>query len=155
MIACQIIYTIQHIHEKNFIHRDIKPDNFVVGLNSKSKIVHVIDLGLAKKFIKTKTDMHIPQKFGKSLTGTARYASINAHNGEELSRRDDLEAIGYMLIFFMKGGLPWQNVEDNVKEQKYIKILEMKVQTPIEKLCEGLPYEMNQYLTYCRSLSFE
>ncbi len=107
MIAFQIIQTIQHIHEMNFIHRDIKPDNFVVGMNSKSKIVHMIDLGLAKKFIKTKTGKHIPQKFGKSLTGTARYASIHAHNGEELSRRDDLEAIGYMLIFFMKGGLPW------------------------------------------------
>ena len=76
------------------------------------------------------------------MTGTARYASIHAHNGEELSRRDDLEAIAYMLIFFMKGGLPWQNIEDSVKEQNYRKIMEMKMKSPIEKLCVGLPAEM-------------
>ena len=88
------------------------------------------------------------------MTGTARYASIHAHNGEELSRRDDLEAIAYMLIFFMKGGLPWQNIEDNIKEQKYKKIMDMKVQTPMEKLCDGLPNEMLQYLKYVRALEF-
>ena len=91
----------------NYIHRDIKPENFVMGLSIKSKIVHIIDFGLVKKFIKTKTGQHIAYKKGKQLTGTARYASIHAHQGEELSRRDDLEAVAYMLIYFMKGELPW------------------------------------------------
>jgi len=79
----------------------------VIGLNDKSNCIHLIDMGLSKRFISHKTNNHIIHKHGKSLTGTARYASINSHNGEELSRRDDLEAIGYMIIYFAKGGLPW------------------------------------------------
>ncbi len=84
-------------------------------------------MGLAKRYISSKTNRHITHKFGKSLTGTARYASINSHNGEELSRRDDLEAIGYMLVYFLKGELPWQNECGEKKDFKYKKIMDIKV----------------------------
>lgn len=76
-------------------------------------------MGLTKRYISSKTGLHITHKFGRSLTGTARYTSINSHNGEELSRRDDLEAIGYMIVYFIKGELPWQNVQGDKKDLKY------------------------------------
>ena len=94
------------IHSKNFIYRDVKPDNFLIGMRDKSSTVHIVDMGLAKKYYNPKTGKHIPFKSGRSLTGTARYASIHAHLGEELSRRDDLEAIGYVLLYFLQGSLP-------------------------------------------------
>lgn len=95
------------MHSKNFVHRDIKPDNFLMGLGQNSSICHVVDMGLAKYFIDPATKSHIPHITGKSLTGTARYVSIHSHKGEELSRRDDFEAIGYVLVYFYTGSLPW------------------------------------------------
>jgi serine/threonine protein kinase len=95
------------MHSKFFIHRDIKPDNFLMGLGEKSSLLHVLDMGLAKRYIDVKTKKHIEFRNDKSLTGTARYASIQSHLGEELSRRDDLEAIGYVLIYLYTGFLPW------------------------------------------------
>lgn len=139
MIADQMISRIEYMHSKNYIHRDIKPDNFLIGLGKRSNMVFVIDFGLAKKFRDPKTHQHIPYKENKNLTGTARYASINAHLGVEQSRRDDLEAIGYVLIYFIKGKLPWQGVNVQNKTEKYHKIMEKKMQTPVEYLCLGVP----------------
>ena len=95
------------MHSQNFVHRDVKPDNFLMGLGDKSAIVHVVDMGLAKKYYDPITARHIAYRNDKALTGTARYASIHSHNGEELSRRDDFEAIGYVLIYLFNGSLPW------------------------------------------------
>jgi casein kinase 1 len=141
--------------QKNFIHRDIKPDNFLIGLGRKANQVHIIDFGLAKKYRDPKTQQHIPYRENRSLTGTARYASVNTHLGIEQSRRDDLEAVGYMLVYFMNGTLPWQGLKANSKKEKYEKIMEKKLSTPIEVLCKNYPCEFVTYLNYCRSLRFE
>ena len=107
MLADQMIQRIEFLHNNHFIHRDMKPDNFLVGISKKQHIVYLIDFGLAKRFRDPKTGEHIPYKDNKSLTGTARYASVNTHLGIEQSRRDDLESIGFILIYFLKGTLPW------------------------------------------------
>lgn len=107
MIGDQMIQRIEFLHNNHFIHRDMKPDNFLVGINKKANLVYMIDYGLAKRFRDPKTGEHIPYRDNKSLTGTARYASVNTHLGIEQARRDDLESIGFILIYFLKGTLPW------------------------------------------------
>lgn len=133
------ISRVEFCHSRNYIHRDIKPDNFLMGLNNQSNIVYLIDFGLAKKYRDGKTYHHIPYKENKTLTGTARYASINSHLGIEHSRRDDLESIGYVLIYFSKRMLPWQKMKGASKQEKYHKIMEKKMMIPVEVLCKGLP----------------
>ncbi|EAZ51201.1 casein kinase I [Cryptosporidium parvum Iowa II] len=156
MIADQMLQRVEYIHSKNFIHRDIKPDNFLIGRGRGSRNIYVIDFGLAKRFRDPKTLQHIPYRENKNLTGTARYASINAHLGIEQSRRDDLEAIGYVLMYFCRNGtLPWQGIRANNKEEKYKKIMEKKMGTSVETLCKSYPPEFATYLHYCRVLRFE
>jgi len=155
MLADQMINRVEYVHAKNFIHRDIKPDNFLIGLGKKANQVHIIDFGLAKKYRDPKTQQHIPYREGKNLTGTARYASVNTHLGIEQSRRDDLEAVGYVLMYFNRGSLPWQGLKAGSKKEKYEKIMEKKMSTPIDVLCKHFPAEFETYLNYCRSLRFE
>jgi casein kinase 1 len=155
MLADQMLARIDSVHKKNFIHRDMKPENFLMGLGRETHTVHLIDFGLSKKFKDAKTHQHIPYKENKNLTGTARYASVNAHLGIEQSRRDDLESIGYILVYFLNGGLPWQSLQANNRNERYNKICEMKLRIPVEQLCFGLPPEFSSYLNYCRSLRFE
>jgi casein kinase I family protein HRR25 len=107
MIGDQMVQRIEYLHNNHFIHRDMKPDNFLVGVGKKQHMIYMIDFGLAKRFRDPKTGEHIPYRDNKSLTGTARYASVNTHLGIEQSRRDDLESIGFILIYFLKGTLPW------------------------------------------------
>ena len=127
------------MHSKFYIHRDIKPENFLLGLNKNSNIVYLIDFGVSKIFYDTKKKLHIPFKDNKEFRGTIRYASINAHLGHELSRRDDLESLGYSLILFLQGKLPWMGiVNQNYKMSKSI-IADLKKNISIEKLCSGLP----------------
>ncbi|KAI2585835.1 CSNK1D isoform 6, partial [Pan troglodytes] len=118
LLADQMISRIEYIHSKNFIHRDVKPDNFLMGLGKKGNLVYIIDFGLAKKYRDARTHQHIPYRENKNLTGTARYASINTHLGIEQSRRDDLESLGYVLMYFNLGSLPWQGLKAATKRQK-------------------------------------
>ena len=154
MIADQTLLRIEYIHSKSFIHRDIKPDNFLMGLGRRSNIVYIIDFGLAKRYRDPKTHVHIMYRENKHLTGTPRYASINNHLGIEQSRRDDLESLGYVFMYFLRGSLPWQGLRANTKKQKYQKIMEKKMATPIDLLCKGFPDEFRIYFEYCRALRF-
>ncbi|CAG05944.1 unnamed protein product [Tetraodon nigroviridis] len=155
LLADQMISRIEYIHSKNFIHRDVKPDNFLMGLGKKGNLVYIIDFGLAKKYRDARTHQHIPYRENKNLTGTARYASINTHLGIEQSRRDDLESLGYVLMYFNLGSLPWQGLKAATKRQKYERISEKKMSTPIEVLCKAYPSEFATYLNFCRSLRFD
>ena len=153
LIALQVLNRIENIHKHHYLHRDIKPENFLIGIHEKSNIIYLIDFGLSKRYKNPKTHQHIPYREGRALTGTARYVSINTHMGIEQSRRDDLESIGYMLIYFLKGVLPWQGLKNG--NEKYTRIMEKKLQIPTEILCYGLPDEITYYLKYCKSLRFE
>ena len=145
---------IRFVHSKDTLHRDIKPDNFLIGCRNNVKRVYMIDFGLSRRF-KTSKGEHISYKDNKTLTGTARYVSINTHIGIEQSRRDDLESFVYVLIYFLKGSLPWQNLKATDKKEKYERIMERKLSTPVRFLCSGLPVQIQQMLDYIRGLQFE
>ena len=154
-IGYQMIERIQYVHYKGYIHRDIKPGNFVIGRGEKNKIIYIIDFGLSKKYIDLETNKHIPYKEGKGLTGTARYVSLFTHYGIEQARRDDIESIAYNLIYFAKGKLPWQGVKTKNKKEKHKKIMESKLANTPGILCMGLPDEFEKLLKYSRKLEFE
>ena len=155
MLVDQMISCIEFIHSRNIIHRDVKPDNFLMGRGNMKNKVYITDFGLSKRYYDPKTGSHIPYKEGKSLTGTARYASINTHLGIQQSRRDDIESLGYIMVYFMNGKLPWQGIKAKNTEEKYKKIKKKKISISLEELCEGLPEDFITFIQYARDLEFE
>ena len=155
ILGIQMLDRIEYIHSRKLIHRDIKPDNFAIGRGKNSHILYILDFGLTKKYWSSTHKCHIPYIEGKKLTGTARYASINALGGCEQSRRDDLESIFYILIYFLKGSLPWQGLKVNKKEDRHKKIYEIKKNIRIKELCSRLPEEFELFYNYIRKLQFE
>lgn len=153
MIGKACLSRIEYFHHRHYLHRDIKPDNFVTD-KDLSKI-YLIDYGLSKEYRNPNTLLHRPIRTGKNLTGTARYASLNTHLGIEQSRRDDLEGLGFLLIYFLDGKLPWQGLKAASKIEKYAKIKECKENTSISKLCENVPCEIYLYMVHVRNLKYE
>ena len=155
LLADQMIRRIEYIHHRSYLHRDIKPDNFLLGLGSKANTVYVIDFGLSKRYKDSRSNAHIAYRDGKSLTGTARYASLNTSLGIEQSRRDDIECLLNVFVYLLKGSLPWQGLPGNTKNEKYRNIMEKKMNTSPEILCSGQPAEFITFLNYTRALRFE
>ena len=156
LIAIQCLDRLKYIHSKNTLHRDIKPFNFLFG-KTNPKLLYLIDFGISTKYRSSRTGKHINFKFVRKAIGSLRYMSINSNSCYEQSRRDDLESLGYILIYLIKKTLPWISIENsNInKIEKYRKVRDLKMSTLPEELCSGLPKEFSDYIKYCRNLSFE
>ena len=155
MLADQMISRLEYIHKKDILHRDIKPDNFTIGKGKTSHIIYLIDFGLSKKLKNSKANNHTKHSLNKKLIGTARYASINAMKGEEQGKRDDMESLGYVLMYFLRGNLPWQGLKLSKGDSRNKKIFEIKKETTPEELCVGFPKEFREYIRYTRHLRQE
>mmetsp|Transcript_23417 Transcript_23417/g.29114 ORF Transcript_23417/g.29114 Transcript_23417/m.29114 type:complete len:189 (+) Transcript_23417:368-934(+) len=143
------------MHAKFYIHRDIKPDNIMMGLGETSNIVHMIDFGLTRLVIDPKTGKHIPLTSGKNLIGTCRYVSVNSHKGLELSRRDDLITLGYVILNLYKGSLPWQGIATAKPSARYRRVGQAKAQCSNASLCAGCPPQFLFYMNYVTNMQFE
>ena len=152
-LSIDILNLIEHFHKRGFIHRDIKPNNFLFNHENPFDKLYIMDFGLSKPYIID--GEHIDIKFDRSLIGTARYCSLNIHWGIEPSRRDDLESIAYILIYLFKGILPWQGLKKNKNKSHVEKIGEKKVAVATDVLCKDMPDCFRLFLDYCRSLRFE
>jgi len=153
-LAIMMIDIMKYIHSCGYLHRDIKPDNFVLGINDEKDKLYCIDFGLAKRYL-DKNSNHVAYKENHKFCGTARYASIAAHKGYEQSRKDDLESLGYLFVYMYKGKLPWQNVKHKDKNERYRIIGERKEAISEEDLCSDMPREFLVYLKYVRNLDFD
>ena len=154
-LSYQMLQILEHIHRKSFLHRDVKPDNFIMGIGPNSHLLYMIDFGFAKTYRDPTTLAHHPMQKGAGITGTARFASINTLSGYTQSRRDDLESLGYVIVYIAKGTLPWANIKCDNKDALYNRILETKIQTTPENLCSGLPAQFVEYIKYIRGMSYE
>ena len=146
-IGIQVLDIIKKIHKKGVVLRYLKPGNIVIGIGENKDYIYLIDFEIAKKYIKNGEHIHYREEI--DIKGNRDYISINTHNGIEISRRDDIESLGYNLIFFMNGKLPWSNESDSDS------ILEKKINTSLDELCKGLPKEFKEFIKYSRELEFE
>jgi serine/threonine protein kinase len=150
-VARQALERLQTLHVAGFAHRDIKPENFVHGVGSNRDTLYIIDFGLCKRVVDLRSGKHIDNRGGKLMTGTPRYASLHTHDGEEQSRRDDVEALVYMLIYLVKGSLPWQGKSS---AHNYAAVGKIKRDIRLDELCAGLPPAFEATLAYARTLGF-
>lgn len=174
LVAKQMIDRVRTIHDHDLIYRDIKPDNFLISeyqrnssgniltksvaasANGDPNLIYMVDFGMAKQYRDPRTKQHIPYRERKSLSGTARYMSINTHFGREQSRRDDLESLGHVFFYFLRGSLPWQGLKAPNNKLKYEKIgLTKQKLNPDDLLTEFIPPQFATYLKYSRSLRFD
>ncbi|KAG2029516.1 casein kinase I isoform delta [Suillus americanus] len=151
-LGVQLLSCLEYIHSRNYVHGDIKPQNILVGLGNLRHTAYIIDFGITKTYWNTKTSDHVPFCHGRSLSGTPAFASINNHLGVEPGRHDDLELLTYMLIYFLRGSLPWLT-SDNEKLSSTT-ILERKAHATIAEICHDIPVKFVNILIYTRSLTF-
>ena len=154
LIGIQIMNMLEEIHKGGILHRDIKPDNFLIGYGNNQNKIYIIDLGLSKYYMDTNKRSHIAFRQNKGFTGSFRYSSIRNHKGYEQSRRDDLESVSYMLLYFLKGSLPWQGVKESDKSKKSKKICDLKETLTLQELCKDVPEFMFKIMRYIRFLRF-
>ena len=152
MLGIQLISRLEHIHNLGIIHRDIKPENFLIGISKDKSTIYLVDFGLSKSYMQEQN--HIEFRNNKNFTGTYRYSSIRNHRGIEQSRRDDLESVGYMLVYLYKGVLPWQGLKMSDKVERNRNIYQKKRTTDIASITSDMPFQFHDYIQYCRLLRF-
>ncbi|TFK54776.1 kinase-like protein, partial [Heliocybe sulcata] len=155
MLGEQMLTIIEEVHARGIIVRDIKPENFAMGLVEEYKCLHLLDLGLGKLYLDPTTGKHMPFREGRGGIGTPRYASHNVHFGLEPSRRDDVEAIGILLLYLCHGRLPWQGIVVPDIPSKLLRIGEMKRGKPFADLLTKSPAFFDPFFKHCRSLDFD
>ncbi|KAG2742431.1 kinase-like protein [Suillus brevipes Sb2] len=156
MLGAQMLNRVEFVHSRGLVLRDIKPENFAMGIGEKSRIVYLFDFGLAKLYVDPSTGAHIPYREGRIALGTMRYSSYNVHFGREQGRRDDLEALGNVLLYLLHGRLPWQGIYAPSKEAKRRRMGEMKSgSAAFRDLLACSPAEFTTYFDHCRGLKFE
>lgn len=143
---------LEYIHSHNYVHSDIKLQNILVGRGALQKTVFVVDFGIAREYWNSETQTYMPFRQGRRLTGTPAFASINNHLGVVPGRRDDLESLVYMLIYFICGSLPW--LTSDYEKLSSSSILAHKVDTTIKVLCLGIPSKITTMLIYSCNLAF-
>ena len=154
MVGIQILDRLEYIHNKSIIHRDIKADNFLIGLKN-TEVIYIIDFGLAKQYRSTKTGKHVKYCVNKKWSGTSRFASANTLRGIEPSRRDDMESFCYLLLYLMKGALPWDKLNETSEINEILIIYKMKQYMPADVMFKELPSQMSDFYKYCKNLGFE
>ncbi|CAL8078634.1 unnamed protein product [Orchesella dallaii] len=157
-VAIQLMERLSCIHSRGILHRDLKPSNLVIGIDNNKDVIYMIDFGLSKVFINQNTHTQIPFQDGLRVTGTAPFASLSAHEGHEQSPKDDLECVGYVLVYLAKGSLPWYNSTTKKPaniQQALADIKEKKLSTTIEELCEGVPHPIQNLFLECQRLKYE
>ncbi|KAE8444245.1 hypothetical protein EG329_000745 [Mollisiaceae sp. DMI_Dod_QoI] len=157
LIADQLISRLESLHAKSFIHRNLRPEYFQLSNYERGKQISLTTYSLAKKYRDRRTRMHIPSRENKSFVGNRSFASINSHLGAESSRRDDMESLGYILLYFLGASLPWRGLKTagKTKNEENALVVEKKTNTPVKTLCRGFPEEFEIYLNYTQSLSFD
>jgi len=150
----ELITILESLHDAGVLHRDIKLQNFLTGYQSPSSF-YVCDFGLSDFYVDPTTNQHIPLTKGHSRYGTVRYASLNNHRGVEQSRRDDLESLGFVVIYAARGSVPWQTIRNEDRRKKWSQVYEMKRRITLEELCDGLPDCFKKFMTYVRELAFD
>lgn len=155
MITIQLLDRLETLHDCGWLHQDIKPENICVGVDTKKSILHLIDYGTSATYIDSLTKQHQIRQPSTKIVGTARYSSLNNHYGYKQSRRDDLESLGYTIIYWLLGRLPWQGIDEKDFRVKWKKVRRVKRNITPDELCKGLPIQFKMYMNYVFKLSYQ
>lgn len=154
LIAIQLLSRLEVLHFAGWVHQDIKPENVVMGSGDNKNVLYLLDYGTSAQYLDPVTKLHQAKGPSTKIVGTARYSSLNNHYGYLQSRRDDLESLGYTLLFWMLGRLPWQGINEKDFRVKWNKIRQIKKRITPEELTKGLPMQFRVYMKYVFGLRY-